>query len=292
MFCPKCGANLPDEATFCSSCGSQMQKQEAQPEFNQQNQFEQPYQYDPAYQQPPMMHLSAKARGMKKKEFLATEASETARNMSKFSIIAFIVAAVLVISSVVVANNTAFYKLPIISTLVGMENEDALDEIEEELDADSEIFDDARDALDEFSDELDDDEVADIENFIDKAEAMAENPSLASITAAINQLDKISSIDIDGELEDRIDFDSFNSLDEVVNVLNGMMTATYIFAAIVVLLALLAYFKKSTGLAVTAAIIAAPFTLAFSGAVWYVLILASFVAMAVMFSKINKEYKA
>jgi hypothetical protein len=285
MFCPKCGANLPEGAPFCSSCGSQMEAQQTQQQFNQQPQFDQGFQQAPVYS-------SAKLRGLSKKQFLATEASESAKNMAKFSIVAFIVAAVLVITSVIVANNTPFYKLPAISAILSLESEDAIDEIEEELESNSEIFDEARDALEDFEDDLDDDEYKEIEKFIDAAENMAENPSLASITAAVNQVEKLTDLDIDSELESQLDFDSLDEVDEILGILNGMMTATYIFAAIVILLALLAYFKKSIALTVVAAVISSLPVCLFAGFIWYVLILAALIAMAVMFSKINKEYTA
>ena len=288
MFCPKCGANLPEGAPFCSSCGAQMENQQAQ-QFNQQNQYVQPeqaYQYNPQ----PQFGASAKLRGLSKKQFLETEASETARNMSKFSLIAFIVAAVLVITSIIVANNTPFYKIPAISAVLSLENENAIEEIEDELEDNSEIFDEARDVLEDYEDDLDDDEYKKIEKFIDSAEKMAESPSLASITAAVNQVEKLSDLDIDDELEEHLDFDALDEVDAILGILNGIMTATYVFAAIVILIALLAFFKKSVGLTVTAAVVSALPVCMLSGFIWFILILAAFVAMIVMFSKINKEY--
>ncbi len=266
MFCPKCGANLPEDATSCVACGYQMQDQQS-----------------------PAVHVSAKERGISKKDFLATEASETARKSSKISQIAFIAAVILVIVSVIVANNTAFYKLPIISLVL---SDSEQKEIEEDLKMDSDIFDEARDLLDEIEDDLAKKEYKAIKKFIDRAEKIAENPSLAAITDAVDQAEKVAKINRDRDVEDRFDFDSVSSINEVWGLLHGITTATYIFAVVVILLALLSFFKKSIAVAVIAAIVSAPFVLAFSGFIWYVLILAALITMAVMFSKINKEYKA
>ena len=47
--CPKCGAQLPDEATICNVCGAPLDAaQDAQQNFNQQYN---PYQGQPQYQQ-------------------------------------------------------------------------------------------------------------------------------------------------------------------------------------------------------------------------------------------------
>ena len=63
MFCPKCGAQLPDGTTFCTSCGQPLAQQAApqqqayqQPQYQQPQpqQYQQPYQpqYQQQYQQP------------------------------------------------------------------------------------------------------------------------------------------------------------------------------------------------------------------------------------------------
>ena len=50
-YCPNCGAQLPDNATFCSVCGTPV----GAPTQYQQPQYQQPYQqpqYQQQYQQP------------------------------------------------------------------------------------------------------------------------------------------------------------------------------------------------------------------------------------------------
>ena len=54
MFCPKCGAQVQDGNTFCTSCGNQF-AQQAAPQPAPQQQYQQPYQQQyqqPVYQQP------------------------------------------------------------------------------------------------------------------------------------------------------------------------------------------------------------------------------------------------
>jgi len=51
MFCPNCGTNLPDNATFCSNCGAQINNNNApQQSYQPPQQPYQPYQpYQPPY---------------------------------------------------------------------------------------------------------------------------------------------------------------------------------------------------------------------------------------------------
>ena len=53
-FCPNCGAQLPDNAGFCSNCGTSLG---APPQYHQQPQYQQPQ-----YQQPPKMSYMDKVR--------------------------------------------------------------------------------------------------------------------------------------------------------------------------------------------------------------------------------------
>ena len=61
-FCPNCGAQLPDNAGFCSNCGTPLgappqYQQPQQPQYYQQPQYQQPQ-----YQQPPKMSYMDKVR--------------------------------------------------------------------------------------------------------------------------------------------------------------------------------------------------------------------------------------
>lgn len=46
-YCPNCGAQLPDNATFCSVCGARL----GAPQQNYQQPYQQPYQQQPQYYQ-------------------------------------------------------------------------------------------------------------------------------------------------------------------------------------------------------------------------------------------------
>ena len=55
-FCPNCGAQLPDNATFCSTCGSRLGA--TMPQYQQPQYYQQP----PQYQQPQKMSYMDKVR--------------------------------------------------------------------------------------------------------------------------------------------------------------------------------------------------------------------------------------
>ncbi|MBP5208349.1 MAG: zinc ribbon domain-containing protein [Clostridia bacterium] len=50
MYCKNCGAQLPDNAVFCTECGAQQAAPKPQPQPKQQPTYQQPQQ--PVYQQP------------------------------------------------------------------------------------------------------------------------------------------------------------------------------------------------------------------------------------------------
>lgn len=56
-FCPNCGAQLPDNAGFCSNCGTPLG---APPQYQQPQQPQ--YYQQPQYQQPPKMSYMDKVR--------------------------------------------------------------------------------------------------------------------------------------------------------------------------------------------------------------------------------------
>ena len=63
MFCPNCGKNIPDDSAFCGFCGAAFGAPAAAPAA------------PVATAAPAVPGLSAKQRGLSKKQFLATEAA-------------------------------------------------------------------------------------------------------------------------------------------------------------------------------------------------------------------------
>ena len=61
-YCPNCGAQLPDNANFCSNCGTRF----GAPQQPYQQQYQQPYQ-QPYQQQPQKQSIWDKARENREK---------------------------------------------------------------------------------------------------------------------------------------------------------------------------------------------------------------------------------
>ena len=62
-FCPNCGAQLPDNAGFCSNCGTPLG---APPQYQQPQQPQ--YYQQPQYQQPPKMTYMDKVRAAREEQ--------------------------------------------------------------------------------------------------------------------------------------------------------------------------------------------------------------------------------
>lgn len=59
-YCPRCGAQLPDNAMFCSACGTQFGAP--------QQPYQQPQYQQPQYQQPQKMTYWEKVKAAQKKQ--------------------------------------------------------------------------------------------------------------------------------------------------------------------------------------------------------------------------------
>ncbi|MBR6676214.1 MAG: zinc ribbon domain-containing protein [Clostridia bacterium] len=273
MFCPKCGNVVPDGASFCPSCQSQLVSD--QPTA-------------------PNAVAPAKIRGVKKADFIANEASEKVKKASKLAYIACLCAAVFLVISIIVVNNMAVYNIPFVSMLV---EPDDISDFKEASAETLELIEDAQDELDELEEELDldDSDIKVLDNYIDKAKKAIKTPSLASFKATVKAYEGLFDIDTDDDsdhmLKDILDPDFFEEIHEITEVCDIILIVFIVFAVIVILIALLAAHFKRTGLAVFAAILATPFTIFMAGFIWFVLVVGCLVALAVMCATVNKEYK-
>ena len=74
-YCPNCGAQLPDDAVFCSGCGTRLgappqYQQPQQPQYYQQQPqyYQQPQYQQPQYQQPQKMTYMDKVRAAREEQ--------------------------------------------------------------------------------------------------------------------------------------------------------------------------------------------------------------------------------
>lgn len=259
MFCPNCGTNLPDGSAFCAGCGSRLNQE--QPVVNQAPVYSAPAtpEYEaatpPAYQDGPILNKST---------WLKTSPSPKAKQMSNLSLILTAACALVLILALCTSIFGPFYNVPIFKIALGEDYVQQIDELKDDLE-------DASDELDWFedrySDELDDD---DVERAYKSTVNLIENPSLGNCRAWA---------------------DAFGEAD-VVNIFDTFIGVLWVSFGFVILLAVLGGLLKKTGLVITAIVFSVPANLLFGGTLFLILSIAALVALAVVLSQINKEYKA
>lgn len=116
MYCPKCGKEVENGASFCGACGAKI---ETQPEYGSDYQQQAAPAYtnaDPAYANAaPMINRSA----VSKKEFIKKYGSEKLRkNINSMSIVCYILAAISV--GFGVTSTGDFWSLIDVAILVGL----------------------------------------------------------------------------------------------------------------------------------------------------------------------------
>ena len=281
MFCPNCGSNIPDNSAFCGVCGTAFAQAQA-PAYAAAPAYAPASAYAPA--QP---GLSAKLRGLSKKQFLETEASESVKTASKVVMVLFLVVAVLVTAATITVNNISFVDLPIMKMVLP---DDARDELDDAMDEAADALDYADDFLDEVEDEYGSKALRKAKKMVNSLEDMTRKPSLAN---TIKLMDSVQALEksVDDEIDGALDLDDFVSeMDMAVGILKTVRGVTYAFALFVVVLSLLAAIKKITALPIVCIFLYVPSCALLSSALLAVLLLVVFIALAVFISKVNKAW--
>lgn len=282
MFCPNCGNNVPDNAAFCGQCGTAFAQASA-PAYTAPAPA-----YAPAttYAQPGM---SAKMRGLSKKEFLATEAAANVKAASKIALIVFVVIAILVVAATITGNNTSVTDLPIVKMVLPSDLED---ELEEGMDEAADAMDDVDDWLDEIEEEYGSKALRYAKKAVNGMEDFIRKPSLSNTIALVDSFRALENY-ADEDVADYLDLgDVVNEMDVVVGVLKAVRFVTYAFAVLVSLLCLLAAIKKVTALPIVCIFLYVPSCALLSSVPLALALLVAFIVLAVFTSKVNKAWTA
>ncbi|MBQ6845692.1 MAG: zinc ribbon domain-containing protein [Oscillospiraceae bacterium] len=279
MFCPKCGANVPDTSAFCPGCGSSVSSattfRPGAPSIDTSN-------YDPTAPRPVSTRSygsSAKSRGLSKNQYLKTEAPENIKKLAKSTYLLFAVAAILAGLCLFSALTTPFYDLPLFSVVfdtLGTDIEDEWKEEVEDREADETYYRELRDAgyisSAEYESRMDE---------LDMYMEFAEDPTINNVGTLIDETEKRAGI--------LAESDEFAWAPRLYNV---VIITLYFITIMIIGFAFLSAYLKSTVSAVFTAIFAALFGFSMSPAILAFLAVVSAIVLAVVCTRINKAYKS
>lgn len=278
MFCPNCNAELPEGTAFCGCCGHQMTESQSQT-------YTAPA--APAY--PGYSAYTSYARpmnNMTKKEFLASDAGLHARGQAKLAVLVCLIAAALIIASVVATLAMPIFDIPVMSVALDAADADPdelLDELENELDNMEEEF-------EAMEDEFSKSECEDIERWMDSANDVIDAFSFLNLRKFVSETSFL--VDEYGDEFNTSDLDEISDgMDEVNQAMGALLVFVVGFFFLPVLFAVLGGTLKNTALTIVGMVFTVIAQVIFCGIIWVVLSLVVGVVQAVLCSKVNTAYR-
>ena len=280
MYCPNCNAEIPEGSTFCGCCGQQLTQPEPQA---------QPYAAPAAPAYPGYSAYTSYTRPMgnkTKKEYLATDASESAKSKAKLAVLVCLIAVGVIIAGIVATLSMSIFDIPVMS--IAMEAADAdPDELLEDLENELETMEEEYEMIE---DDFSKSECEDIENWMDAANNMADSFSILNLQKFV----KDTAVIVD-EYGDEFDTSDLDEISEGMEAVNQAMGAIIVFVLgfffLPILFAVLGGTLKNTALTIVGMVFTAISQLIFCGVLWVVLSLVVGVVQAVLCSKVNAEYR-
>lgn len=276
MFCPNCNAELPEGTAFCGCCGHQMTESQSQT-------YTAPA--APAYPNY-SAYTSYTSNNMTKKEFLASDAGLHARGQAKLAVLVCLIAAALIIASVVATLAMPIFDIPVMSVALDAADADPdelLDELENELDNMEEEF-------EAMEDEFSKSECEDIERWMDSAYDVIDAFSFLNLRKFVSETSFL--VDEYGDEFNTSDLDEISDgMDEVNQAMGALLVFVVGFFFLPVLFAVLGGTLKNTALTIVGMVFTAIAQIIFCGIIWVVLSLVVGVVQAVLCSKVNTAYR-
>ncbi len=288
MFCPECGANLPDGTVFCSECGASL----AAPQQYVPQQYE-PQQYAAPVYQPqagyPVYH-GAPVNPLSKGDYIKQQASAPVKTAAKIVLILLAVCVAIMVIGHFSMLNTSIEKIPFMSFALDMSGagEDEIDEMKDDMEYQLEMLEFEYELAEDMLD-LSKKEEGYVEDLFDVLDDMSK-------TISVNNLKKMMDLGVklaDTDAAEYLDLEgSMDEVEEMSDVI-GILSTGMLFAAIFSLLfTIIGAFTRVNVLVVLGAIGSALFAAVLYGFLFVLLIVAAHAAMIFMISKVNKEYKA
>ncbi len=269
MFCSKCGANNNDQAKFCAVCGQPLTAQAAQT-----------------------------VTPVGKNQFLLTKATQKTKILG---FVAWGLTLVLLLTMVLSYTNirkTSIEDIPLVSTAMEMASlgmdedvEDVFAELKDEL---YDQISDMEDDLDDIRDDLSPEEEEWCERFVEIGYALAEDFSLENISDVFDHVEALAEVAEDSEVfgTDDLDdlFDIFDGIDTAI--LTAINTALFISMAWALIWGLIGGGLRIRGFVIAGLVFSLFYTGICCGALVTLLVLAIHIALIVIITMINREYRA
>lgn len=281
MFCTRCGAYVPDGHAFCTTCGNQV---DAAPAAQPVEMTEPVY-----YEQQETVVLSdyeyQRAPETEKKSFVNPFAGNRALLVKALAICCVL----LLLLSYVAAVNTSFDKIPIVSMVFTLADEDGeIEEMKEELGAYAERLEKGYEKSEDLlKDELSKGELKQLKKFIDITNDCARKMSLHNFTKLLSCFEDLA----DFEMEDvgRFLVDSVDEAKEMkllLNVIKGFLLFCALVCAVFVFFG---GFKAKPGLAIFGTVLSVMYCLSYCHFLLLLLNLAAQIYMIRLAKRVKKE---
>ena len=272
MFCSKCGAQVPDDSTFCSACGNALNADTApatQPQAPAQPQ-QPPVQPQP---QPARPGYGAAAIPVSKLKFFFNVAPSNKKLMSIIALILGLACALSVFLAFGRTTRGSIFEIPLLTLGGGDDLGDLQDELDQAV-AEVKMLNDS-DELADFVEEILEINVYNLESQI----GMPMNKFLDLFTPlSLNNMLKLA--DIFGAKNS----EPIKAFSAVMSVVNGAMW-------VLIALTLLGVLFQKTWLMVLTYILGFALIWLTGGLIYFLLATALYITTAVLFSKMKFEYK-
>lgn len=288
MFCTKCGAQVPEGNAFCTKCGNKVGTAPAQQPVAPQSAKEK-------------IDIAEKLKSVKlpKFDFVKSEDGEKkpfenpfAGNKPLLVKALALACVVLLLLSYVAAVNVSFDKIPIVSMVFTMADEEGeIEEMKEELEDLSELLQEGYEAgEDELKDVLSKREIKDLEKFIDAVADCAKKMSLHNFSKMMSRYEPLEDFDMDalgrhllGSVEEAKEINSILGVIKAFLLIGALVCAVFVFFG---------GFKFKTGLAITGTVLTVLYGLSFCPFLMLLLNLAAQIYMIYVMKAVKKEKNA
>ena len=223
----------------------------------------------PVQPMPPFPPQAPVAPMVSKKEYFKKMASPATQLLMKITFAVGVLCLLLIFLASNDVVNGSFFKIPIVDAVVPADVDEALEELEDILDDIEEAIEDDDDDVIE---ELEEEYGMDIEKAQKFFKKLIKNPS-------INNMKKLAEI-----TDDHVGSD-------VSEIFGAIVFASFFAAFVYAALTACGLIFAKTPLVITSCVLAVGFNFALAGPIFAILSLAAHIALAVLLSKLNGEYR-